>query len=76
MLRKSCKMQLSALQKALAEDDSADAVWVCCDACDLWCHGQCAGVLTLQEAEALEEYRCPACVQVGRARARCVVTRR
>ena len=37
-----------------------EGVWVQCDTCDRWCHGECAGV-DKETAEQLESYRCPAC---------------
>ena len=39
---------------------SFEGVWVCCDLCDRWCHGECAG-FTKAQADALENYVCPPC---------------
>ena len=39
---------------------SFEGVWVQCDTCDRWVHGECAGV-DKETAEQLESYRCPAC---------------
>jgi len=37
-----------------------EGVWISCDACGRWCHGECAGV-DKQQAEEAEEYLCPLC---------------
>ena len=37
-----------------------DGVWVCCDLCHRWCHGECIG-LNKKQADALKEYTCPVC---------------
>ena len=41
-----------------------EGVWVACDGCDRWCHGECADV-TKAEAEELESYMCPLCVKAA-----------
>lgn len=45
----------------------ATSVWVACDSCGRWCHGECAG-LSAAEAEALDAYMCPPCVDKDKAR--------
>ena len=45
-----------------------EGAWVQCDGCERWCHGECAG-LSLEEAEEVEAYTCPLCVD-ARANAR------
>ena len=37
-----------------------EGVWLCCDVCDRWCHGECVG-LNQQQADALDEWVCPPC---------------
>lgn len=37
-----------------------DGVWISCDVCTRWCHGECAG-LSKQQAEETEEYTCVLC---------------
>ena len=42
-------------------------IWVCCDICDTWMHGECVGFFTSEDAEAAN-FVCPRCkdsVQVG-----------
>ena len=51
-----------------------EGVWLCCDVCDRWCHGECVG-LNQQQADALDEWVCPPCaakpiVQAARLRRR------
>ena len=43
---------------------SFEGVWVQCDGCERWCHGECAG-LDMQAAEELERYTCPRCDVAG-----------
>ena len=43
-----------------------EGVWVQCDGCDRWCHGECAGV-DKHMAEELESYECPLCERKRRA---------
>ena len=50
-------------------DYSFEGAWVACDRCSRWCHGECAG-LTKYEAEALEHYVCPPCIEAKAADAR------
>jgi hypothetical protein len=37
-------------------------VWVQCESCSRWCHGECAGVVSAAAAEALENFSCPVCL--------------
>ena len=37
-------------------------VWVQCDECSRWCHGECAGVVSAAAAEALDSFSCPVCL--------------
>ena len=36
-------------------------VWVQCDECELWCHGECARLRSFVQAERVESYVCPIC---------------
>ena len=36
-------------------------VWVQCDECQLWCHGECAKLRSMAQAERAEHYVCPLC---------------
>ena len=39
-----------------------EGVWVGCDRCGRWCHGECAGVTDMQAAAALQDYTCLPCL--------------
>ena len=39
---------------------SFEGVWVQCDGCKRWCHGECAG-LDKAAAEVMETYTCVVC---------------
>ena len=43
-------------------------IWIQCDYCDLWCHGECAGLSSLAEADMLSHWTCPPCGRVKGAR--------
>ena len=47
---------------------SFEGVWLQCDVCDRWCHGECAG-MSKEEAEAAESYVCVPCVAEVQAKA-------
>ena len=36
-------------------------VWVQCDECQVWCHGECAGLRSIAAAESVDHYVCPLC---------------
>jgi hypothetical protein len=38
------------------DGEGAYAVWVQCDLCSRWCHGECAGVASEAEASQLGRY--------------------
>ena len=38
-----------------------EGIWIQCDKCDTWCHGECVGVFSLSEADTLSIYTCPRC---------------
>ena len=44
----------------LTNDISFEGVWIQCDDCSRWCHGECAGFDKVT-AEAAETYSCPGC---------------
>jgi hypothetical protein len=44
-----------------AEPSNTDGIWVQCDSCERWCHGECAGVNSAAEAEVLEAFSCHPC---------------
>ena len=39
-----------------------EGVWVGCDRCGRWCHGECAGVADMRTAAALQSYTCLPCL--------------
>ena len=43
-----------------SNDTSFSGVWIQCDDCSRWCHGECAG-FDKRSAEAVETYSCPGC---------------
>ena len=44
----------------LTNDISFEGVWIQCDDCSRWCHGECAGFDKVT-AEEVETYSCPVC---------------
>ena len=44
---------------------SFNGAWVCCDECDRWVHGDCAGY-TIKQAEKLDFYVCEICASAAR----------
>lgn len=45
------------------EKEEQEGLWVQCDTCSRWCHGECVGVSTKEQALALDPYVCPCCAQ-------------
>ena len=43
-----------------SNDFSFEGVWIQCDDCSRWCHGECTG-FDKRTAEAVETYSCPGC---------------
>ena len=48
----------------LTNNMSFEGVWVQCDTCERWCHGECAG-LDQAQADTLETYICVPCALVA-----------
>jgi len=52
-------------QSSHSSPDNPEGLWLQCDFCSRWCHGECAGVHTEEQAAALDPYVCPLCLARG-----------
>lgn len=48
-----------------------DGFMICCDICELWCHGDCVGIFSEQDAVDIDEFHCPKCEPTYGSSKRC-----